>query len=69
MLLVYLYLSWLPTFQLCPNPSEGDPERRLAIRKGLRWFAAYDQAEKNRLMKKALLKKERNYANGNTRFP
>src|SRR5437899_234576 len=37
--------------------------RILAISNGSRWFAAFDQAEKNRSVKKALLEKEGYYAN------
>ena len=36
------------------------PLEPASIRNGSRWFAAYDQAEKNRLVKNALLEKEHN---------
>jgi hypothetical protein len=41
---------------------------KLSGREGSRWFAASDQAEKNRSVKKVLLEKEGHYANSNTRF-
>jgi hypothetical protein len=37
-------------------------------RNGSRWFAASDQAEKKRLMKKALLEKEGHHANSRSKM-
>jgi hypothetical protein len=45
-----------------------DRVRILAIRNGSRWFAASDQAEKNRSVKNILLRKEGHHANSTARF-
>ncbi len=44
------------------------PLYHASISNGSRWFAAFDQAEKNRPVKKVLLEKEGHYANSNARF-
>ena len=41
----------------------------ILIRNGLRWFAASDQAEKNRPVKNVLLEKEGHHANRTAHFP
>lgn len=47
---------------------DGGTSAEVAAWNGSRWFAACDQAEKNRLVKKVLLEKEGHYANSNTCF-